>query len=321
MDALSRRAIDVGGELGKPRVRALIEFQRSYLFFRAGLTAEAARLLDYWQEIKAEHRGSADEVVEDPNQDGFGNWFHSLLVICFVIAVISSTIFPSDAPIYWGSPRRVIPTQERLEGTQKTIASLLAAKVDEIYLADNSGENWVAGTEEQLSPARVYVYHQHQFQNKGISELYLLLSIMEHLPAATPILKMSGRYYLKNGLGFGLDDKDVAANFVPYARTQLWMSTRCYLVKDKEVYERFLKDTLRALYGYQARIVGPGSLLRILRNSIFPERDDSTYDDPLLPIEIAAARVLQRAGYSVKEVAVLGIEGITGDKARRVLAE
>jgi hypothetical protein len=197
----------------------------------------------------------------------------------------------------------------------------LQAGISEIILTDNSGENWVAGTEDALRPATVYVYSHVQFRNKGISELYLLLSVLEHLPANSPILKVSGRYYLTDGLAFELDGGDVAANFTSYTKTQPWMSTRCYLVKDKEVYERFLKDTLRELYGYQARIVGPGSLLRILRNSIFPERDDSSYDDPLLPIEIAAARVLRRAHYSVKEVAVLGIEGVTGDNARRVLVE
>ena len=26
----------------------------------------------YWQTLKAEHRGTVDEFVEDPNQDGFG---------------------------------------------------------------------------------------------------------------------------------------------------------------------------------------------------------------------------------------------------------
>jgi len=238
-----------------------------------------------------------------------------------VIAIVSSTIFPSAAPIYWGGHRRIIPSHERLGATQKTIQSLLRANVDEVYLADNSGENWVPRTEDDLKPAKVYVFGHFQFLNKGISELYLLLSVLPHLPANTPILKISGRYYLKNGLTFELGGVDVAAHFTVYARTQLWMSTRCYLVKDKTVYERFLKDTLRELYAYQARIVGPGSLLRILRNSLSPQRDDSPYDDPRQPIELAAARVLNRTDYRVKKVDMLGIEGITGDEARSLLIE
>jgi hypothetical protein len=223
--------------------------------------------------------------------------------------------------MYWGSPRTVIPVEERLEQTRKTIASLVRAGIEEIFLADNSGENWVAGTEETLKPARVYVYHHFQFQNKGISEIYLLLSALEHLPTETPILKISGRYYLRDGVGFGLEESDVASKFIPYARSQLWMSTRCYQVKNREVYERFLKATLRDLYGYPARIVGPGSLLRILRNSLFPARDDAPYDDPLQPIEVAAARALDKGGYKVKKIDVLGIEGVTGDEARRLLKE
>jgi hypothetical protein len=238
-----------------------------------------------------------------------------------VVGLISSTIYPSDAPMYWGTPRQSIPAGERLEQTRQTVASLVRAGISDIFLADNSGERWVAGTEEQLGPATVYVYNQFQFQNKGISEIYLLLSALEHLPEQTPILKISGRYYLTDGLKFELDESDVAAKFMPYAGTQLLMSTRCYMVKDRETYARFLKATLRDLYGYPARIVGPGSLLRILRNSLFPARDDAPYDDPLQPIEVAAARALIRFGYNVKQVDALGIEGVTGDEARRLLQE
>lgn len=223
--------------------------------------------------------------------------------------------------MYWGSPRTIIPAQERLEQTRKTIASLVRAGITDIFLADNSGGNWADGTEELLQPAKVYFYNQFQFQNKGISEIYLLLSALEHLPEETPILKISGRYYLSDSLRFGLEGADVAAKFIPYAKTQLWMSTRCYMVKNKEVYARFLRETVRDLYAYPSRIVGPGSLLRILRNSIFPERDDAPYDDPLQPIEVAAARVLKRADYRVKQIEVLGIEGVTGDEARRLLSE
>jgi hypothetical protein len=223
--------------------------------------------------------------------------------------------------MYWGTPRASIPVEERLEQTVETLASLARAGIEEIYLADNSGENWVAGTEDALKPARVYVYDQHQFQNKGISEIYLLLSVLRHLPERTPILKISGRYHLSDGLKFGLDESDVAAKFISDAGTQTWMSTRCYMVKDREVYERFLKDTLRDLYGYAARIVGPGSLLRILRNSLFPARDDAPYHDPVQPIEVAAARALKKAKYKVKKVETLGIQGVTGDEARRLLKE
>lgn len=223
--------------------------------------------------------------------------------------------------MYWGSPRTSIPVEERLAQTRRTIDSLLDAGVDEIYLADNSGPAWEEGTEDSLAPAHVRVYDHYQFQNKGISELYLLLCALEQLPPGGPILKISGRYRLSDGLRFGLEGADVAAKFIPYAKSQQWMSTRCYMVRNREVYERFLKATLRDLYGYPARIVGLGSLLRIVRNSLFPGRDDSPYDDPLQPIEVAAARVLQGPGYKVRRVDALGIEGITGDEAQRLLKE
>jgi len=223
--------------------------------------------------------------------------------------------------MHWGTLRQSISAEERLEQTRKTITSLLDAGIEDIYLADNSGEEWVAQTESYLRPSKVFVYNQHQFKNKGISEIYLLMTVLKHLPADTPVLKISGRYYLKNNLCFDLEGADLAAKFIPYSRTQQWMSTRCYLVKDKNIYEQFLKAVLRNLYGYQAKIVGPGSMLRILRNSLFPRLDDMPYDDPILPIEVVAAGVLKSSAYLVKKVDVLGIEGITGDQARQLLIE
>jgi hypothetical protein len=223
--------------------------------------------------------------------------------------------------MYWGSPRTSISQAERLEQTGKTVASLVQAGVTEIFLADNSGEQWVAGTEESLRPAKVYVYNHFQFQNKGISELYLLLSVLAHVPPETPILKISGRYYLKNGLDGELEDSDVAAKFIEYRKSKFMMSTRCYMVKNREVYEKFLRGTLRELYGYSARIVGPGSLLRIFRNSLFPKRDEMPYDDPVDPIEVAAARALKKYNFKVRSLERLGIEGMSGDAARRLIVE
>lgn len=227
-----------------------------------------------------------------------------------MIAVISSTIYPANKPTYDGQRSRIGP-QERLEQTQKTVASLVDVGVTKIYLADNSGQSWVAGTETVLKPAKTYVFNGHQYYNTGISELYLLLSIVPYLPSGEPIIKISGRYTLHRDIRHLLGDADLAGKVYHY-RSQFpiaRLSTRCYLVKNKDVFETFLKMTLREVYAYPSRVVGPRSLLRILRNSLLPNVDDYPYDDPIVSIEGAAARVLKIHRYRYREINQVGIEG------------
>jgi hypothetical protein len=222
-----------------------------------------------------------------------------------VIALVSSTIFPGDAPVYAES-RSVFSPEERLAQTRRTIESLQASGFSNIYLADNSGVNWVDGTEDRLQPARVFRFSQHQFHNRGISELYLLLAMLGALPDDRPILKISGRYALKNNIVAQLSNADVAAKWSADNRT---ISTRCYVVRDRRLYRRFLEDTLNELYGHAARIVGPRSLLRILKHSLQPAADDSAYFDPSTSIEGAAAAALRNKNYAVVRLAELGLEG------------
>lgn len=222
-----------------------------------------------------------------------------------MIALVSSTIFPGDAPVYAAS-RSLFSPEERLVQTRRTIESLQAHGFSDIYLADNSGTNWMAGTEDRLAPARVFNFSHHQFQNRGISELYLLLEMLDALPDDRPILKVSGRYALKNNVAHELGSADVAAKWMTDNRT---ISTRCYMVKNRRLYRRFLEDTLNELYGHAARIVGPRSLIRILKNSLSPATDASAYFDPTTSIEGAAAAALSRQHYSVVRLTDLGLEG------------
>src|ERR1043166_9448840 len=165
-----------------------------------------------------------------------------------MVGLISSTIFPSDSPLYWGGPRTCIPSAERLEQTKKTIASLQAAQFSRIILADNSGPNWIAGTEKILAPAEFRVFNQHHFKNKGISEIYALLDTISIIPADTPILKISGRYYLTESFKLQIGEDDIVAKVIKYGGVNDWMSTRCYLVKNATIFEAFLREVLRDLY-------------------------------------------------------------------------
>jgi hypothetical protein len=238
-----------------------------------------------------------------------------------MIGLISSTIFPSSDALYWGSPRTCIPSSQRLEQTRKTVDSLSEAGITRIVLADNSGTNWISGTEEFLKPADVHVSDQHQFQNKGISELYLLLNALKFISADTPVLKISGRYHLTNGFNHQIRNEDIVAKVTKYDGVNMWMSTRCYIVKDVAVFEAFLRAILRDLYGYGARIVGPRSLYRILQHSLSPHKQDYLYDDPVQGIEVAAARVLKESRFKVRLVDHLGVQGISADHAQRLIVE
>jgi len=158
-----------------------------------------------------------------------------------MIAIISSTIYPStlrtrDGVRSWNTP------ESRLEQTQKTIQSLVSCGISDIYLADNSGKNWLNATDALLKPAKVYVFNQHQFHNKGISELYLLLNILEFISSNEPIVKISGRYFINKNPFQDAIDYDIQAKIYRHGLFQSSMSTRCYWVKDKAIYENFLED-------------------------------------------------------------------------------
>lgn len=236
-----------------------------------------------------------------------------------MIAVISSTIAPPDLPVY-GGQRNAYSPAERLSQTIRTVDSLLDVGIEQIYLADNSGERWDPSWNETLRPARVHVYHQQAFKNKGISELYLLRRIIEEVPRGEPILKISGRYVLTRELRFSQERADVAAKFTGERRNRL-MTTRCYLVRDSEVFARLVSDTLREVYAYSSRIVGPGSLLRTIRTSLRPAQDDYSYEDPPLSIEGASARVLAMRGYEIEELPHLFVVGQIGGVRDEAVAD
>jgi hypothetical protein len=209
-----------------------------------------------------------------------------------------------------------------LEQTQGTIASLLEAGISEIILVDNSGGQWIPGTENDLQPARVHVCDQYQFQNKGISEILMLLSVLPQISNDKPILKISGRYLLKGPVDMNTGNAELAVKlYRPSARDKTEMSTRCYWVKNREVFQDFLISILRELYGSRAKITGAGSALRLIRNWVFPGNDKYPYHDPVDGIEKAAARVLETPRFKVRYLDLLGIEGISGDRDQRLIRE
>ncbi len=228
------------------------------------------------------------------------------------IAVISSTIAPPDVEHYGGKRRRFDP-DERLEQTRASIQSLLELGLTEIHVADNSGANWRDYMDSALTPARVHRCSQYPYRNLGISELQMLLALLPALPVDRPIIKLSGRYRLKRRLDLELGADELVVREWRGARLiNCCISTVAYAVCDAATYARFLRETLRDVFGFQARIVGPRSFVRILRNSLFPDRDHYPYDDPTGPIEHSAWRALRNARFRVRALDSIGVEGRSG---------
>jgi hypothetical protein len=228
-----------------------------------------------------------------------------------MIAVISSTIAPSALPSHDGARTNLTP-QVRLEHTRGTIASLVALGAREIYLADNSAGTWLTDHLATLAPARVLSFNQPPVRNKGIGEMWLLLGALPFLPENEPVLKISGRYRVGPGTGLRLrEGDDVAGKVYIHGRTRS-LSTRCYLLRDRTVAARLWERALDEMYAEQARIHGPRSLLRILRNSLSPHRDGFRYSDPHSSVEIATHRAIRHLSLRLHEVGRLDVEGILG---------
>jgi hypothetical protein len=229
-----------------------------------------------------------------------------------MIAVVSSTVSPSSLPSHDGA-RTTLSPEVRLEQTRATVASLVALGAEEIIIADNSPGHWLRDRLSALAPARVIHLDQPPIRNKGIGEQWLLLGALEHLSANRPILKISGRYKIGAATDLALKDgEDIAAKV--YAKGRVGeISTRCYLVRDKSVATRLWNRSLDEMYAERSRIVGPRSLLRIVTNSIHPERDNFTYSDPnTLSLEQASLRAVRYLGLRLRAVDNLDVEGILG---------
>lgn len=227
-----------------------------------------------------------------------------------MIAVVSSTIAPSTLPSHDGA-RTTFTPEQRLEHTRGTIASLVAFGVREIIVADNSAGGWLLGREAELAPAKVIHFRQPPIRNKGIGEIWLLLGAIEALPENEPVLKISGRYRIGRDSGLTLGNADVAAKvYVHGRRTEI--STRCYLMRNRDVALRLWERTLDEIYAPQSRIVGPRSALRLIRNSLQPGRDLFRYGDPPGSVEMAAWQAIRQLGLRLNAVDHLAVEGILG---------
>ncbi len=222
-----------------------------------------------------------------------------------MIAIVTSCIRPPEKVD--GQTRNFVPVAEREEQTIRTISRLIDLGISRIILADNS-EEYDFSRLRVLFPEKLEIasIRQYQFKNKGINELLLLLAVLPRVPADTPILKISGRYYPNTHFVPAMDenaDLKVKAFFLE-RRTGL-ISTRAYMVRNKAVYEPFLLDCLNELFVYPYRVVGLKSAWKWLREVLSPGATQ-----PLnTSVEFAAARVIKQRKLRCQQVARMGIQG------------
>ena len=237
-----------------------------------------------------------------------------------MIAVVSSTVAPSTLPSHDGV-RTTLTPEVRLTHTQGTIASLVTLGVREIFVADNSPTSWLRDRAADLAPARVLSFNQPPIRNKGLGEMWLLLSALESLPENEPIMKISGRYRVGPETQLKLrEGDDVAGKVYPQGRDHV-LSTRCYLMRNRNVATRLWERTLDELYADAARIHGPRSLWRLLQNSLRPDRDLLRYSDPSLSVETAIHRAIRHLSLRINSVEHLAVEGVLGKWDNAVIRE
>jgi hypothetical protein len=226
-----------------------------------------------------------------------------------MIAIVTSTIFPLAATKHT-QYRETISSSDRLDQTKQTIVSLKEHGFEKIYLFDNSGFQWGEGTEALLYPAEILKFNTFQFENKGLSELYMLLCGLVNIPENIPIFKISGRYTLNQKINNSLIfEYNFIGKFFDKDKT---ISTRGYYFQDKQTMYRVLHLALNYVYAYPSKVVGPGSLLRIIQNAFNPNLEKKFYESSI-SIERGIYKAIKECKLSTLQLEELNISGISGN--------
>lgn len=255
-----------------------------------------------------------------------------------MIAIITSTIFPSEKPIFGDggdasyacelfpndtiikkANRSSFTHNERLLQTKATIKHLKEHGINDIYLIDNSSKEYHAEIRSSFELVNVITSDAYQFVNKGISEALLILYCLKYLPPDQEILKLSGRYYLNNN--FIKPDKmnyDYIVRGYNYYKKRGLISTRCYMVRNKEILEKVTLKVINKMYTRQDEVTGPRSFAKYLKRKIFPE----TQIETTISIELATAIILKESTMKVKLLNTIGLEGYAGaTKSKTFISE
>jgi hypothetical protein len=228
-------------------------------------------------------------------------------------AVITSTLSPSSSMSLDGNRSSFSP-EERLLQTQQTVQSLLTLGIKNILVLDNSPCSLPKNLHKLLEPAEVRFFAHPIFLNRGISELWLLLSASDLISIDQPLLKVSGRYLINDSSPLGgssILNHDIVALVNTKGRIPL-LSTRAYAVRNGRLAIDLWRAALSEIYGYGLRIRGPRSFVRIIRNSVFRKSDITDYSDPKISIEHAMCLAARSLNLTIGCVPVIGVSGLMG---------
>lgn len=233
-----------------------------------------------------------------------------------MIAVITSCINPKDEITFTKS---YFSLEEREAQTLKTINELSKIGFSQIILADNSYKYDFSKLQLQNKNLKIIHFQQYQFENKSINEILILLSTLAHIPAATKIFKISGRYFPTDNFRAHLDDNiDFKVKGFDFDSNRPVISTRGYFVKNKVIYEQFLLSCLNEIYSYPYRVVGFRSFWIFLIDFVKPKLRTMSY----ISVEFAAARVLKKGSFKYQLTDILHIEGqIAGLQTKELIKE
>jgi hypothetical protein len=225
-----------------------------------------------------------------------------------MIAIITSTIFPQPATQN-SAYRATIKSEDRLNQTIETISSLTKNGVNKILLLDNSHNQLDQQTIDLLSPATVYTFNMFQFKNKGLTELHMLLAGLKYIPDDVEIFKISGRYQINK---ISVSDSQIWDFMGKYSKETKTISTRAYYFKNKAIYEKALLLALNYIYAYQHKIVGPKSLIKIIKNAFKPDLNKLFYESSI-SIERGIGEAIANLNLNVENLDQLNISGVSGN--------
>lgn len=234
-----------------------------------------------------------------------------------MIAIITSTSIIENSEIWsknylTNQNIRIIQTKETIESLKKIAA------IKEIYIFDNSGYKYKDYLSKQYNDVKLFVQDQYKFNNKGLSEIHLILNNLIHIPEDIPILKISGRYKINNITEFNNNLSKFSEYEIIALNNSDGISTRLYIVRSKQIYEKLLINILNRCYERLFSVTGLRSLKNFICRKLKPKNSKNT---PFLSIEWAFFEISKQKLFDIKYVRKLHIKGQLATNPSKIIEE
>lgn len=242
-----------------------------------------------------------------------------------VVVVITSTLVPNSKSWYGLSSNLVeLSVDERCQHTLTTIQSLFDFGFASIYLLDNSIESapshWVERY-KSLGVLFLKIPAKNKFtNNKGLSEIELLLDFLERVKLQSPILKISGRYKLNSINLLQIGSFDIIGRVFHRRRGFSEFSTKAYMVRNTIVWEAILKEAARSTKFLIYKFWTPYLFKRVMSflKNVFLTRNFALLKDPEISIEEGFYYSFRSLSLKLKPIDDLGISGILAAEGKFV---